>query len=41
MKWNKCYNEARACDKLWDFLARRGDKRMKRREINEEKGGLT
>jgi len=24
-KWRECYNNAQACDKLWDWLAFRGD----------------
>ena len=24
-KWNECYRKAMACQKLWDWLAQRGD----------------
>lgn len=36
-KWDQCFTKKKACDKLWDWLAKRGDLRMKyRKEILKE-----
>jgi hypothetical protein len=32
-KWLDCYFRAKACDELWAFLARRGDRRTLRIKI--------